>query len=539
MRIHSYFRLILYISLILIFNISSVFSQKVTKDYITSNQYKVDILKYDLFINLEIEKKSLIAEISITGVIIDETLTSIDLNFYNNLYINELKLNNVNQDFIHKGSLLSVKIDETVTDTFYLKIRYSGTPKSFGPYGFVFGEVNDRSLVYTLNQPNYAAAWLPCNDIPSDKAMLDIRIRNTKENISVSNGKLISVEDDGIYKIYHWQTFYPISTYLISIYSAPYEYFGEEIILNNDTLSIEYYVMPEHLENAKKDFSVHNDMIKFFSDTFGEYPFIKERYGVAEFLWNFGAMEHQTITGIGYNFVSGNDFFSDIYSHELAHQWWGNAVGLKSWDEIWLNEGFATYSEALYNEYKYGKEALRSFMLSKYNDDFYGKLYAPVDLFSSTVYDKGAWVLHMLRFELGDSTFSEILRTYFNKFKYSSASTNDFKDVCESVSQKNLTNFFNQWIFEGEDQIEVEYFYSISELSDNFVLSVNLNQVQPGYYEFHFPLEFKIVYEDGSEEIVKSYIENRIDKLEFEFLKKPVEIIPDPFNWLLASFKNL
>lgn len=528
-----------FFSLVFLFSINPIFSQRLVKNYISPNQYKIDILNYDLFIDLNIEEKSFSSEFTVTGIILDETLTSIDLNFYDNLEISELRLNNKNQEFIHKGFLLSVKIDETITDTFYLNIRYSGKPKSFGPYGLVFGEVNNQSLIYSLNQPNYASAWFPCNDIPSDKAMLDIRIRNTKENISISNGKLISDEEDETHKIYNWKTFYPISTYLIAIYSAPYEYFNDDVILQDDTLSVEYYVMPEHLENAKNDFAVHNDMIRHFSVTFGEYPFLKEKYGVAEFLWNFGAMEHQTITGIGYNFVSGNNFFTDIYSHELAHQWWGNAVGPKSWDDIWLNEGFATYSEALYNEFTYGKDALRSFMLSKYNDSFYGKLYAPDDLFSTTVYDKGAWVLHMLRFELGDSTFYEILRTYFNKFKYSSASTYDFKEVCESVSHKDLTKFFEQWVFEGEDQIEIEYSYIVSEYNNTFILSINFNQLQTNYYEFHFPLEFKIIFEDGSTEIVKYYIKNRNDKLDFEFLKKPVEIIPDPFNWLLASFRIL
>ncbi|MFO7525106.1 MAG: M1 family metallopeptidase, partial [Ignavibacteriaceae bacterium] len=476
-------------------------------------------------------------EIKIAGLITDDSLTSIDLNFYDQLHITGLLLNGNEANYIHKKTTLSISDIDLLNDTFNLQINYEGKPKSFGPVGFVFGEVNKRSLVYTLNQPEYASTWFPCNDIPSDKAMLEIKIRNTKENISVSNGKLTEIVEDETHKTYHWETYYPISTYLISIYSAPYEYFNDNFILNDDTLAVEYYVMPEHLGNAKKDFAVHNEMIKYFSDTFGSYPFMKEKYGVAEFLWNFGAMEHQTITGIGYNFVSGNNFFRDIYAHELAHQWWGNAVGLKSWNDIWLNEGFATYSEALYNEYKYGNDALRSFMLSKFDENFSGTLYAPENLFGSMIYDKGAWVLHMLRFEVGDSIFFKILRTYFDQFKYSSASVYDFKNICETISQLDLTKFFNQWVFTGDDQIKLEYSFHITENKNNYRLTIHTDQVQTGYKEYHFPVEFKILYEDGSAEIISAAINSKNQKSVFELMKKPVDLIPDPYNWLLINFR--
>ena len=516
---------------------SVTLAQALNKNYISENQNKIDIIKYDLLIDISVPDKKITAEINITGLILDSSLNSIDLNFYDQLHITGLLLNGSEANYIHNKTTLSIPVIDFINDTFNLQINYDGKPKSFGPVGFVFGEVNKRSLVYTLNQPEYASTWLPCNDIPSDKAMLEIKIRNTKENISVSNGKLIEVIEDETHKTYHWKTYYPISTYLISIYSAPYEYFNDNLIINDDTLAIKYYVMPEHLENARKDFAVHNDMIKYFSDTFGSYPFMKEKYGVAEFLWNFGAMEHQTITGIGYTFVSGNNFFRDIYAHELAHQWWGNAVGLKSWDDVWLNEGFATYSEALYNEHKFGKDALRSFMLSKFDENFSGTLYKPEKHFGSMVYDKGAWVLHMLRYEVGDSIFFKILRTYFEQFKYSSASVYDFKDICELIAQKNLSGFFDQWVFTGDDQIKLEYSFDVTANNIHYLLTINAEQVQTGYKEYHFPIEFKIIYEDGSEEILSTNINFRNQKSDFELMKKPVDLIPDPSNQLLANFR--
>ena len=516
-----------------------IFGSSVKQDYISENQHKIDIIKYDLFIDIDAVNKSINAVAGITGVITDKTLTSIDLNFYENLKITSLILNDNTIDIDHRGSRLRISEIQMISDTFYISISYEGTPKSLGPIGFVFGEIKKRTLVYTLNQPELASVWFPCNDIPSDKAMLEMKIRNSKDNISVSNGRLIAIEEDETHKTYHWKTLYSISTYLVALYSAPYEYYTDYLVMNNDTLEIQYYVMPEHLENAQKDFAVHNDMINYFSEVFGDYPFIKEKYGVAEFLWNFGAMEHQTITGIGYNFVSGNNFFRYIYAHELAHQWWGNAIGVKSWDDIWLSEGFATYSEALFNEYKYGKDALRSTMLAKFDENFKGKLYKPDDLFGSTVYDKGAWVLHMLRFEIGDSLFFEILRKYFEKYKYASASTKDFKTVCEDVSGKELSQFFDQWVFSGEDQIKIEYSYQTKKQNETFILEVITEQIQTAYIEYHFPLDIKVIYEDETEEIFRIDINSRNQTTELKLLKRPLEIILDPYNWLLAGFKKL
>ncbi|MEO8399512.1 MAG: M1 family aminopeptidase [Ignavibacteriaceae bacterium] len=352
---------------------------------------------------------------------------------------------------------------------------------------------------------------------------------------------MYNIQTNGSRKTYSWKTFYPISTYLICLYSSNYDNFSDKYISidKQDTMDIQYFVFPEHLENAKKDFADHPKMIRYFSNTFGEYPFIKEKYGVAEFLWQFGAMEHQTITGVGSNFISGRNFFQDIYAHELAHHWWGDAVGLKSWKDIWLNEGFATYSEALYYENKSGKKALISTMLSKYQDDFKGKLSEPDDnLFSQTVYDKGAWVLHMLRWEIGDSSFFKVLRKYFEDFKYKSASTKDFQKVCEAISAKDLTQFFNQWIYEGEGNITLLYDWNVEEKEKKYKLNINTEQIQEKYQAYQFPLEVEIKYKDGSKENKIVSENKRKQNFQFDLTKKPVELTFDPESWLLANIRS-
>ncbi len=509
-------------------------------NYISDLQYKTDVVHYDLSLDLYPEKKLLYGNAQLTCTFNDLHSKKLDLNLYDNMKISELLINGKEAPFVHEGTRLSVFLPENITDTFSVNINYEGTPQRIGLAAFVFGEINERSAVYNLSEPTYASTWFPCNDLPDDKAYADIKIINDTSYTSVSNGVLLEEKVSEGRKTAHWKTYYPISTYLISIYSSVYinytDYYYSEI--TNDTLPIEYYVFPEHLENAKIDFQEHPKMIKFFSETFGEYPFMKEKYGVAEFLWQLGAMEHQTITGIGSNFVSGRRFFTDVYVHELAHHWWGDAVGPKSWKDIWLNEGFSTYSEALYDEYKAGDDALLATMLSKYNDNFYGTLYDPGDdLFSQTIYDKGAWVLHMLRWEVGDSTFFRILREYFERYKYKNASTEDFKSVCEEISGKNLTQFFEQWVFEGDDQIDADIEWSIeSQKLNTYTIKLNIKQYQDRYKVFHFPLEIQFV--DKNERFTNAlfYINEREEEMYYDLKFEPVKIVADPYSWLLAEF---
>lgn len=518
-------------------------SVKIPPGYISENQKMIDVLHYDLHIDLYPDQKALKGSAAITMKLLDKNLKSIDLNFYDNMKISKILLNGAEKDFINEKTRLTIPLanPESSGDSLQLKIIYEGNPIRAGLGALTFGEIYNKSVVYNLNEPIYASTWFPCNDMPADKALLDIFITNDSSKTSVSNGKLIGVSVDGQRKTYHWRTVYPISTYLICIYSADYMNFTDKYISEDrtDTMSIEYYVFPEHLEFAKKDFEEHPKMIKYFSGTFGEYPFLKEKYGVAEFLWQLGAMEHQTITGIGSNFLNGRKFFNDIYVHELSHHWWGDCVGPATWKDIWLNEGFATYCEALYAESKSGPAALQSTMRSKYNENFKGTLYDPGDnLFSFTVYDKGGWVLHMLRWETGDSAFFKILRKYFEKYKYSTASTEDFKNICEEISGKNLTKFFEQWVYKGDDQIDLVYSWETEKEDSGFKVQLNLEQIQRDYPVYNFTIEASFGFNGGEDLYRKFYLDSRSKDFEIKLDQKPVKLTLDPNNWLLAKIRD-
>ncbi|HEX2868600.1 MAG TPA: M1 family aminopeptidase [Ignavibacteriales bacterium] len=512
------------------------------ESYITPAQNKIDVTHYDINIDLFPEKKIIKGDVTLTGVLLDRSLKKLDLNFYENMSVKQLTLNGKPTEFEQKETRLSIPLNSFNADTFNLRVVYEGTPKSLGFGSFNFSSFSNRPVVYTLSEPIYASTWYPCNDKPDDKALMDMRITNDSSKVSVSNGHLMDVKTVGQRRTYHWKTFYPITTYLICIYSADYRHFDEKYVSERkDTMNIDYFAFPEHLDMAETDFSGHPEMIRFFSGLFGEYPFIKEKYGVAEFLWQMGAMEHQTITGIGSNFLNGRRFFNEFYIHELAHQWFGDAVSPATWKDIWLNEGFASYCEALYAEHESGVSAYRSTMLQKFHDRFSGTLYNPESgLFSSTVYDKGAWVLHMLRWELGDSVFFSSLKKYYETFKYKNAATRDFINVCQNESHKDLSYFFKQWVFEGEDNIRILYSWTDKAAENNsHLLTLNIMQEQSSPKTFRFPLEVEIKLIGQEREIRRTFYVTSSQQSFHLKLDSPVQgITMDPDGWLLASFKK-
>ena len=501
-------------------------------------QRAVDVLHYDINLELFPKEKKIAGDVTILMKINDKESSKIVLNFYDNMAITNLTLNGNKVKYDRSEKLLEIQKDSSKIDTASIRIEYEGTPKSLGFGSFNFEEVNNHTEVYTLNEPVFASTWFPCIDLPDDKALMDISVTNDSSDVSLSNGKLVGIRRSGSRSTYHWKTAYPISTYLIALYSGNYKTVTQKYLsVSGDTLNLYYYALPEDIKNAERDFSDHPKYLRTFEELFGAYPFVKEKYSVAEFWWQNGAMESQTITGIGSNYISGRKYFSDMLIHELAHHWWGNAVGLKTWKDIWLNEGFATYSEALYWEKQSDIRALQSTLRAKSGTFASGTLYNPGNaIFSSLVYNKGAWVLHMLRKEVGDETFFKILREYFRRYKYSNASTADFRSICEKISKKNLNYFFDQWIFKGEGIIELGGSWSVKKAGDNFITSIGIKQLQNGYDIYKFPLEIKLVFdEEGETKTYTNFIEKREVVINIESKNKPREIMFDPESWLLAK----
>jgi aminopeptidase N len=513
--------------------------EKGIEAYNPKSQRAVDVLHYTIKINLKPEQRSIDGDVIISLLILDRTAPRIDLNFYDNLEIKRIELNGSPVKYERQEKILSVIKPDIKTDSADIRILYSGRPQNLGFGSFQFGENDNKPYVYTLSEPVYASTWFPCIDLPDDKALADLYITNDSSDVSVSNGKLIGISTEKKKRTYHWRTLYPISTYLIALYSANYKsYSFRYLSASGDSLDISYYALPNDFEEARRDFSDHPKYLKVFEDLFGPYPFVKEKYSVAEFWWESGAMENQTMTGIGSRFITGKKFFSDMLIHELAHHWWGDAVGLKTWKDIWLNEGFASYSEALYWEKTANFAALQSTLRSKFGTFDRGTLYNPGDyLFGSLVYDKGAWVLHMLRKEVGDKVFFRILKEYFRLYCYSNASTSDFKTLCEKISGRNLTGFFNQWIYKGEGIIDLKYSWSTESAGEYYSTKVKIKQLQKGYDIYKFKIDIKIIYENNDSTFTTIFVDEKEKEITLTSKRKPVKIELDPDNWLLAKIE--
>lgn len=516
------------------------FSNDKLEEYNPKTQRSVDVIHYTIKINLDTKKKSIDGDVTIRMKLNDKNAESIPLNFYDNMKVKLVQINGIDADYGLDDKILSIQKKNKNLDTIEVRVVYNGTPKSLGFGSFNFETHQNHPFVYSLSEPVFASTWLPCIDLPDDKAQVDMFITNDTCCVSLSNGKLVETKTVGKKKTYRWKTIYPISTYLIAIYSGKYKSFSQKYFsITKDSLDLAYFAFESDLENAKKDFGDHPEYLKVFEEIFGAYPFIKEKYFVAEILWQSGAMEHQTLTGVGSIFVGGHKFFTDMLIHELAHHWWGNAVGPKTWKDIWLNEGFATYSVALYWEKKAGPRALQSTMNGRFGSFENGKLYNPGDaLFGNLVYSKGAWVLHMLRNEVGDANFFKTLHEYLRLFKYGNASTHDFKKLCEKVSGKNLTQFFDQWVFKGEGIIELAYDWSSELKGADFSLVLNTEQLQNGYDIYKFPVGVKFIYEGEVSEVKTLRITERQQRFSFTLKRKPKEILLDPDKWLLATFES-
>lgn len=441
-----------------------------------------------------------------------------------------------------------------------LLVRYEGTPGPafFGGFEFFTNhgqEPDDFPIVSSLSQPDRARNWWPCKDLMTDKATVSLTLTAPTGFVIAGNGNRMREEVDGDTVLTTWATSYPIATYLVSFAATNYVRWDEMYkAADGDSLPLVFFAYPEDEEEARADFAITGDALDAFENHFGPYPFRDrsigwEKLGVAEFPWSSGAMEHQTCISYGDGFITGDNRNDWALAHEISHQWWGDSVTPTTMDDIWLNEGFATYCEALFAEWRGGVPAYRNWMRRLWksaNAEFPGTVVRPTHPFNSTVYRKGAWVLHMLRGILGDDEFFEAMNEYYSRYQYGNAGTPDFIRAVEETAGEDLRWFFYPWLY-GTGRPRLIWDWWASPADGQYSVRVYMNQTQedPDYPElipgsnppthFSFPIQVRLFGASDSLNRVIMVEDRSITTVLESIPFEPDSIALDPDQWILRE----
>jgi aminopeptidase N len=500
----------------------------------TPNMALYDVTFYDIDIELQPLVEQLLGTVTVVADVLTEPLTEFDLHLRANMTVDAVTAGGAAVGFTREGEVLTVTLDRTYLtgETVTVAVTYHGNP---GSNYFGWDSYDGEPLIWSLSEPYGAHYWWPCKDVNTDKAdSVDLHIKVPDNLVVASNGTLVSEEMQPPYRTFHWEERYPIVTYLVSIAVHPYARFSDWYDTQaGGSMEIQHFVVPAFLEAAEAGYAALPEMITAFAGGFGEYPFVDEKYGHAHFPWG-GAMEHQTCTSISY-WAYGQW----IIAHELGHQWFGDMITCSDFHHIWLNEGFATWTEAYWFEHSQGMAAYHEEM----NDAAYygpGTIYVEDasnvgDIFNSNLsYRKASWVVHMLRNIMGEDDFFAGLALYREQYGHSSADTEQFQAVMEEASGLDLADFFQQWIY-GEYYPQYRYSWvQVAGEPGNVGLRLRLDQVQMNTGTFTMPVvDVRVTTDEGTYDLAVANSE----RLEIYNLTVPGTSIAtvqiDPDDWIL------
>lgn len=436
-------------------------------------------------------------------------------------------------------------------EVFTLAVTYHGHAESRGFGSIEFDTHNGADIVYTLSEPYYAYTWWPVKDGDfglagdnGDKFTLDLALTAPETMVTASNGVLQSIDTlAGFRQRYNWSSDYPVATYLVCFSSTNYNTWSLDYVpLAGGTMPVLFYIYPESDTPANRAaWGQVVQMMYTLRDLYGEYPFVNEKYGIYECQFG-GGMEHQTFTAQG-------TFAEWVTVHELSHQWWGDMVTCKTWNDIWLNEGFATYSEALWFEHRPGSPGepwLHAVMsVRRPAETAYGTVYCydasdPARILDMNLsYYKAAWVLHMLRHRIGDDAFFDVLAAWRAAYGGGSGTTEDFRAVVEGVTGDDLANFFQRWVYEAPLPFYTFGWQPIVVDGAGYI-ELYIEQIQ-GTSESVFDMPIDLVVTDAEGDAAYTvWNDARVEYLLFPVRSTTSDYLRfDPTPWILADQQEL
>ncbi len=534
--------------LLSIFNLLSIQSSYADK---YPRNYSVDIIHYAFELNLSDKSDEIFGKVSITVLFKKNDVTQIRLDLINKtelrkakgMAIESITLGNEPVSFTHVNDEVFIQLPSSPVagKEIIFVIKYHGVPET----GLIIGPTKhgDRSF-FCDNWPNKARHWLPTVDHPYEKATSEFIVTAPAHYKVISNGLLLEESNlDSVTKLTHWKQSVPVSCWLfvlgVSEFAVQYvDYF--------DGKSIQSWVYPKSRGAGFYDFAEPTKQVmQFFSDYVG--PYVYEKLANVQSPSIGGGMETSSAIFYGENLITGkrDERVRNVVIHELAHQWFGNAVTETTWDDAWLSEGFATFFTLLFIENAYGydqyisglqgaKKSVYKYAEKDSNFSIISDRSAEKNAVTSTItYQKGAWVLHMLRELIGRDEFKKGIRSYYKKFMNSNATTDDFINEMEKASGKGLAAFFQQWL-KRADNLKLKGTGAYDELKKQVVIT--LEQSHAGEYLFDVPVEIGI-YKAGSDvpEIVKFKLNKKQNIYRVRVKTAPQKIIIDPGTKLLAQ----
>lgn len=434
--------------------------------------------------------------------------------------------------FRQQGERVEIQAPEgnPFQDTLIFEVNYSGKPAD----GLIISKnrFGDRTF-FGDNWPDRAHHWLCLIDHPSDKATVEYRVTAPSAYAVVANG--IKTEESPLgqgYTLTHWMETAPLSSKLMVIGVAP---FARELAGMVDGKEVWTWVFPQNREAGFQDYAPAVDALAFYSELIAPYPY--EKLANVQSKTRYGGMENAGCIFYSERSVSGEGRVEGLLAHEIAHQWFGDSAGEDDWHHVWLSEGFATYLTSVYFENKGGTEELEKRMISDRRRIIRAMDRRPgavidttitnlMQLLSTYTYQKGAWVLHMLRFQLGEEIFWEGVREYYHRYQHSTALTSNLQEVMEEVSGRNLELFFSQWLYR-KDLPRLSWSWSASEGGVTF--TVQQLQEEP----YVMPLELRLTDVAGKDYFRVVKVEEALEEFFIPLQTEIMEVHPDPETHLL------